>query len=86
MPDKFEADPVIVAHFALGVIVLVLVVFQHIGGVIIKKTLEAKKATCLTPLLGNFKKMHLILGGVLYLITKATVLVGIWVYDWIELL
>lgn len=83
---KFENDRVIQTHFALGVIVLVLDFFQHIGGVIIKHTMEAKKPTIFTGLLSTLRKGHQINGFVLYLVTKATVLVGIWVYDYFELL
>lgn len=80
MPSKFESDSMITAHFALGVIVVTLLTFQHIGGIIYKKTLESKKVTMFTSLLGNLKKGHQILGFAIYLITKATVLVGILVY------
>ena len=83
---KFENDRVIQTHFALGVIVLVLVFFQHVGGIVIKQTMQAKKPNMFTGLLSTLKKGHQMLGLVIYLITKATVLVGIWVYDYFDLL
>ncbi len=51
-----------------------------------KKTLESKNFNFLTSKLSQIKKIHRIIGYTIYLLTKASVLTGIWIYDYIELL
>lgn len=59
---------------------------QHIWGVIILRTMESKKINRFTPKLSDYKKMHRIMGFILYILTKVSVLSGIWIYDYRDLL
>ena len=83
---KFKNDKTITAHFALGVIVLNLIVIQHIFGFIMKKSLDSKNNNCFNSKLTQIKKIHRFIGYTIYIFSKACVLTGIWIYDYIELL
>ena len=61
-----EADPVIMAHFICGIIVIFLIVLQHIFGLIVKGLIESKEESKLINKLGSLKKIH----KVIFLVIK----------------
>ena len=48
--------------------------------------MESKKFNPLSSRLPQIKKVHQVIGYSIYFLTKAQVLIGIWIYDYIELL
>ena len=83
---KFQNDKAITAHFAFGVIVLNLIVVQHLFGFFMKKAMGTKRLNVLSSNLHKIKIAHRFLGYTIYFITKLSVLSGIWIYDYRELL
>ena len=51
-----------------------------------KKAIDSKKITVLSSNIPKIKNAHRFLGYTIYLVTKASVLTGIWNYNYIELL
>ena len=86
MEVKFQTNSVITAHFSLGIIVVFLIVMQHLFGYLMKKAMRSKEMDSLTEKLPQMKYMHRYMGYLIYFISKATVLTGIWVYNDVRVL
>ena len=86
MEFKFQTNKMITAHFVIGIIVLNNIVLQHIIGFIIKKAIESKRLSFMSSKIHQIKKIHKVMGYSIYFLTKASVLTGIWIYDYIQLL
>lgn len=83
---KFQSNAVITAHFALGIIVVFLIVMQHLFGFLMKKAMQSKEMNSFTEKLPQMKYMHRYMGYLIYFVSKATVLTGIWVFNDVRLL